>query len=88
MADNTNTNPSANRPFGPGAPINGASRSALAAAAASVATLTKKDLKSDQEVRWCPGCGDYAILNMVQTVMAGLGIPKEQMVFVSVIITP
>jgi 2-oxoglutarate ferredoxin oxidoreductase subunit beta len=83
MADNTNTNPSANRPVGPGAPSNGAARSGPATAAASVATLTKKDLKSDQEVRWCPGCGDYAILNMVQTVMAGLGIPKEQMVFVS-----
>ena len=35
------------------------------------ATLTKKDLKSDQEVRWCPGCGDYAILNTVQGVLAG-----------------
>ncbi|MFN0244071.1 MAG: 2-oxoacid:ferredoxin oxidoreductase subunit beta [Planctomycetota bacterium] len=45
--------------------------------------LTKKDLKSDQEVRWCPGCGDYAILNSVQGLMAGLGIPREQMVFVS-----
>jgi 2-oxoglutarate ferredoxin oxidoreductase subunit beta len=47
------------------------------------APLTKKDFKSDQEVRWCPGCGDYAILNMVQTVMAGLGIPKHEIVFVS-----
>ena len=28
------------------------------------ATLTKRDMKSDQEVRWCPGCGDYAILNL------------------------
>ncbi|MFT5292470.1 MAG: 2-oxoglutarate ferredoxin oxidoreductase subunit beta, partial [Planctomycetota bacterium] len=46
-------------------------------------TLKKKDLKSDQEVRWCPGCGDYAILNCVQGVMAGLGIPKEDMVVVS-----
>jgi len=46
-------------------------------------TLTKKDLKSDQEVRWCPGCGDYAILSCVQGVMAGLGIPKEDMVVVS-----
>jgi 2-oxoglutarate ferredoxin oxidoreductase subunit beta len=45
--------------------------------------LTKKDFKSDQEVRWCPGCGDYAILNMVQTVMAGLGIPRHEIVFVS-----
>ena len=47
------------------------------------APLTKKDLKSDQEVRWCPGCGDYAILNMIQGVMAGLGLARENMVFVS-----
>ncbi len=46
-------------------------------------TITKKDLKSDQEVRWCPGCGDYSILNSVQGVLAGLGIPKEQLVVVS-----
>jgi 2-oxoglutarate ferredoxin oxidoreductase subunit beta len=52
-------------------------------AAPAPAPLTKKDLKSDQEVRWCPGCGDYAILNMVQGVMAGLGIARENMVFVS-----
>ncbi|HED65938.1 MAG TPA: 2-oxoacid:ferredoxin oxidoreductase subunit beta [Planctomycetes bacterium] len=47
------------------------------------ATLTKKDLKSDQEVRWCPGCGDYAILNCVQGVVAKLGIPRENVMFVS-----
>ena len=46
-------------------------------------TLTKKELKSDQEVRWCPGCGDYAILNCIQGVMAGLGIAREKLVFVS-----
>ena len=46
-------------------------------------TLTKKDLKSDQEVRWCPGCGDYAILNCVQGVLADLGVPKEEFVVVS-----
>jgi 2-oxoglutarate ferredoxin oxidoreductase subunit beta len=45
--------------------------------------LTKKDFKSDQEVRWCPGCGDYAILNCVQGVMADLGTPKEKIVIVS-----
>ena len=45
--------------------------------------LTKKDLKTDQEVRWCPGCGDYAILNSVQGLLAGLGIPRHQTVFVS-----
>jgi 2-oxoglutarate ferredoxin oxidoreductase subunit beta len=45
--------------------------------------LTKKDFMSNQEVRWCPGCGDYAILNAVQKVMPDLGIPREKIVFVS-----
>jgi 2-oxoglutarate ferredoxin oxidoreductase subunit beta len=47
------------------------------------ATLTKNDFKTDQEVRWCPGCGDYAILNAVQTVFPMLGIPREKFVVVS-----
>ncbi len=45
--------------------------------------LTKKDFQSDQEVRWCPGCGDYAILSAVQSVFPDLGIPKEKFVVVS-----
>src|SRR2546430_2365923 len=45
--------------------------------------MKKADFVSDQEVRWCPGCGDYAILNNVQKVMPELGIPREKMVFVS-----
>lgn len=45
--------------------------------------LTTKDFKSDQEVRWCPGCGDYAILAAVQGFMPELGIPRENLVFVS-----
>ena len=45
--------------------------------------LTKADFSSDQEVRWCPGCGDYAILNSIQKVMPDLGIPREKIVFVS-----
>ncbi|MGF1511516.1 MAG: 2-oxoacid:ferredoxin oxidoreductase subunit beta [Myxococcota bacterium] len=45
--------------------------------------LTKKDFATDQEVRWCPGCGDYAILASVQRVMPKLDIPKEKIVFVS-----
>jgi len=45
--------------------------------------LKKADFVSDQEVRWCPGCGDYAILNNVQKVMPDLGIPREKIVFVS-----
>lgn len=45
--------------------------------------LTAKDFSSDQEVRWCPGCGDYSILKQVQTVMPGLGIPRENIVIIS-----
>ncbi len=45
--------------------------------------LTAKDFKSDQEVRWCPGCGDYAILATVQGFLPKLGIPRENIVFVS-----
>ncbi len=49
----------------------------------SVVQLSAKDFKSDQEVRWCPGCGDYAILNVIQGFMPELGIPRERIVFVS-----
>jgi 2-oxoglutarate ferredoxin oxidoreductase subunit beta len=45
--------------------------------------LTKADFQSDSETRWCPGCGDYAILAAVQGFMPELGIPPEQIVFVS-----
>lgn len=45
--------------------------------------LTAKDFKSDQEVRWCPGCGDYSILAQVQKIMPEIGVPKEKIVFVS-----
>ena len=45
--------------------------------------LTAKDFKSDQEVRWCPGCGDYAILNVIQGFMPELGLTRERIVFVS-----
>ena len=44
---------------------------------------TRKDFTSDQDVRWCPGCGDYAILAQMQKVMPELGIPKEKIVFIS-----
>ncbi|SFL42083.1 2-oxoacid:ferredoxin oxidoreductase subunit beta [Streptomyces pini] len=44
---------------------------------------TMKDFKSDQEVRWCPGCGDYAVLAAVQGFMPELGLAKENVVFVS-----
>jgi 2-oxoglutarate/2-oxoacid ferredoxin oxidoreductase subunit beta len=47
------------------------------------APLTAKDFSTDQEVRWCPGCGDYSILAQVQKVMPTLGIPRENIVIVS-----
>ncbi len=46
-------------------------------------SLSAKDLKTDQEVRWCPGCGDYAILAAVQGFMPEMGIARENIVFVS-----
>lgn len=45
--------------------------------------LTGKDFATDQDVKWCPGCGDYSILKQVQTVFPDLGVPKEKFVFVS-----
>ncbi|MDO9153141.1 MAG: 2-oxoacid:ferredoxin oxidoreductase subunit beta [Paludibacter sp.] len=44
---------------------------------------TAKDFKSDQYVRWCPGCGDYAVLNTVQKVMAELGVPPHETAVIS-----
>jgi 2-oxoglutarate ferredoxin oxidoreductase subunit beta len=46
-------------------------------------TLTPKDFATDQEVRWCPGCGDYSILAQVQKVMPTLGIPRENIAIIS-----
>ena len=46
-------------------------------------TLTKKDFTSDQEVRWCPGCGDYSILATMQAFLPELGVPREKIVFIS-----
>ena len=45
--------------------------------------LTPNDFASDQDVRWCPGCGDYSILAQMKKVLAGLGVPREKTVFVS-----
>ena len=50
---------------------------------ATLPVYTRKDFQTDQEVRWCPGCGDYAILSAVQSVFADLGIPREKFVIVS-----
>ena len=46
-------------------------------------TLTAKDFQTDQEVRWCPGCGDYSILAQVQKIMPTLGIPRENIAIIS-----
>ncbi|HLB24050.1 MAG TPA: 2-oxoacid:ferredoxin oxidoreductase subunit beta [Dehalococcoidia bacterium] len=48
-----------------------------------IQVLTRKDFVTDQEVRWCPGCGDYAILAQTQKMMPELGIPRENIVFIS-----
>ena len=57
--------------------------SALTPAAGAPVELTKADFQSDVETRWCPGCGDYAILAAMQGFLPELGIPPEQIVFVS-----
>jgi len=50
---------------------------------ADTETLTSKSFVTDQDIRWCPGCGDYSILKQVQTVLPGLGIPRENIVMIS-----
>jgi 2-oxoglutarate ferredoxin oxidoreductase subunit beta len=49
---------------------------------AEIIKLTRKDFVSDQEVRWCPGCGDYSILAQTQKQMPDFGVPKENIVFI------
>ena len=44
---------------------------------------TAKDFSTDQEVRWCPGCGDYSILKQVQSVLPEINVPKEEIVSIS-----
>jgi len=55
----------------------------MAAASVPLPNLTLKELTSDEEVRWCPGCGDFSILAQMKKVLAGLGLPREKMVFIS-----
>lgn len=50
---------------------------------ATMPNLTRKDFVSDMEVRWCPGCGDYAILAQVQRILPDIGLPREKIVFIS-----
>jgi 2-oxoglutarate ferredoxin oxidoreductase subunit beta len=56
---------------------------AIAPGTAPVVQLTRKDFVSDQEVRWCPGCGDYSILAQTQKTMPDFGVPRENIVFIS-----
>ncbi len=64
-------------------PIADAIEASVASQGAKQTELKAKDLKTDQEVRWCPGCGDYVILNAVQSFLPSLGIAREDMVIVS-----
>jgi len=48
-----------------------------------IPVLTKKDFQSDEDPRWCPGCGDYSILAQTQKILPDLGVPREQIVFIS-----
>ena len=64
-------------------PIADAIEQSVAAHGPKLTELKAKDLKTDQEVRWCPGCGDYVILNAVQSFLPSLGIAREDMVIVS-----
>ena len=58
-------------------------RSGIAGVPLALEPLTRKDFTSDQEVRWCPGCGDYAVLAAFQAFMPELGIKKENTIIVS-----
>src|SRR4051812_35675457 len=62
---------------------NGDGQPPLSAQNLKVLELTRKDFVSDQEVRWCPGCGDYSILAQTQKTMPDFGYPKENIVFIS-----
>ncbi len=72
------TPPPASAPPPAGSPSAGAGSVSV-----PVPAPTAKDFASDQEVRWCPGCGDYAILKTIQQLMPELGVPRERVVFIS-----
>ena len=71
------------RSAGSAASASPATRSGLAGVPLALEPLNRKDFTSDQEVRWCPGCGDYAVLAAFQGFMPELGIAKENTVIVS-----
>jgi 2-oxoglutarate ferredoxin oxidoreductase subunit beta len=53
------------------------------ATVSALPTISPKELTSDQQVRWCPGCGDYSILAQMKKALSNVGVPREKMVFVS-----
>ncbi|MCM2253050.1 MAG: 2-oxoacid:ferredoxin oxidoreductase subunit beta [Ramlibacter sp.] len=63
--------------------LNNAMPAPASVAAPAKCPLTKKDFESDQDVRWCPGCGDYVVLAQVQKLLPTLGIPRENFAFIS-----
>ncbi|MGL5823742.1 MAG: 2-oxoacid:ferredoxin oxidoreductase subunit beta [Nocardioides sp.] len=69
--------------FDPGRSDTGRLRGGLDQVPASDVPQSSKEYSSDQEVRWCPGCGDYAVLKAVQSFLPGLGLRRENIVFVS-----
>jgi hypothetical protein len=86
MSTNVTGNGNGNKPLGEVVSAESEAGSSVSGRVAPPPGQMKKaDFVSDQEVRWCPGCGDYAILNNVQKVMPELGNPREKIVFVSCI---
>ncbi|WP_031175782.1 MULTISPECIES: 2-oxoacid:ferredoxin oxidoreductase subunit beta [Streptomyces] len=77
------TSPGLTQETAPGTPAGAPVSEALSLVPRAVGKQSMKDFKSDQEVRWCPGCGDYAVLAAVQGFMPELGLAKENIVFVS-----
>jgi 2-oxoglutarate ferredoxin oxidoreductase subunit beta len=55
----------------------------MSTATPTPSALTQADFASDQDVRWCPGCGDYSILAQMKKVLPQIGVPREQIVFIS-----
>src|SRR5687768_239938 len=79
----TRGNGNGNNPFPESSPSAQSDQGTSTSSGVAPVKLAKADFVSNQEVRWCPGCGDYAILNNVQKVMPELGISREKIVFVS-----
>jgi len=75
--------PGAKKPAGSGSDDDGPSLPPGYSGDGGGDALSREDFQSDQDVRWCPGCGDYAILSTVQRLLPDLDVPKEDVVFIS-----